>query len=197
MILQALTGYYERLLQAREPDLELEGYKRVDIPFLIVIDREGRFVGIDDTRSGEGRRKQARAFMVPKIFEGSRTSNVQANLLWDKASYVFGVGPKTKPDRLLEQHKAFKNTIQDYFPEVDSIESVSAVLNFLTTHIGEARKHQLWEEINSTDPNIAFRFQSDTELICNASEVREAIILRADFAKKDKEIWKRSAWKKK
>ena len=129
MILQALAGYQERMLQESLSDVEPEGFKRVAIPFIIVIDTDGRFVGIDDTRTGEGKKKQARSFVVPKVFEGSRTSNVKANLLWDKASYVFGVGPRTKPERLFKQRETFRKTILEYFPQMDSVKHAQAVLN--------------------------------------------------------------------
>ena len=188
MILQALTTYYNRMIESGTSGLEPEGCRRVAIPFLIVIDSEGRFVGIDDTRTGEGKKKQASYFIVPKIFEGSRTSNVKANLLWDKASYVFGVGPKTRQSRLTEQCKIFRNTIFEYFPAVESVEPVNAVVKFLANHTDDVHKHPRWEEISTIDPNIAFRLDGQTELICNSKEVGEAISMKTDSVKQDHRI---------
>ncbi|MFP4642191.1 MAG: type I-C CRISPR-associated protein Cas8c/Csd1 [Dehalococcoidia bacterium] len=180
MILQALAGYYDRLVKEGIADLEPLGFKRVYIPFIFVIDPEGNFVGIDDTRIGEAKKKEARSFMVPKIFEGSRTSNVKANLLWDKVSYVFGVGPKTKPERLVKQKEAFRRTILDYFPESDSVKHVRAVLMFLDNP-ASAFNHPSWNEIATTDPNVAFRLEGETELICNKEVVQEAIVRKMNY----------------
>jgi len=185
MILQALSGYYDRMLDEGISDLEPKGYKRIAIPFLIVIDSEGQFIGIDDTRIGEGKKKQAGYFFVPKIFEGSRTSNVKANLLWDKASYVFGLSPKAKPERLTEQRRAFRDTIMAYFPNAPSVKPVEAVIKFLDNHITDVQNHQNWAEISSTDPNLAFRLEGHTELICNSREVNIAISGITESQKQD------------
>ena len=172
MILQALQGYYERLKRDGAPDLEMEGFKRVEIPFLIVIRPDGSFVGIDDTRDGKGK---GRPFFVPKIFEGSRTVNIEANLLWDKASYVFGVSPKAKPDRLLKQKDKFHEKIREYFPKPLAVKAVEAVLQFLNEHAGEIKFHPLWKDISESDPNLAFRLDGQTGVVTDADEVRAII----------------------
>ena len=43
MILQALTAYYQRLANEGESKIALEGFERKEIPFLVIIDRSGRF----------------------------------------------------------------------------------------------------------------------------------------------------------
>jgi CRISPR-associated protein Csd1 len=57
MILQALVKYYDRMAQDEISDLEPESYKRVAIPFVIVLKKDGSLAGIDDTRKVEGKRK--------------------------------------------------------------------------------------------------------------------------------------------
>ncbi len=173
MILQALAGYYDRLSQAgKVPPL---GFKKVPIPFVVIIGSDGSFIGIDDTRSGEGKGKQAREFHVPVVFEGSRTSNVQANLLWDKSGYVFGINKKAKSGRLEQQKKAFKDTIDEYIlPEVMD-EGVAATLEFLENNSTSVVGHPLWDEIVSADANLAFRIEGSRELTCQSKNVREAV----------------------
>jgi CRISPR-associated protein Csd1 len=168
MILQALAQYYQRLVEEGNPNVALAGFEKKAIPFLIVLNSDGKLIGIDDTRTLEGRKKKARSFIVPKIFQGSRTVNVKANLLWDKASYVFGVGPKTKPERLPQQRRAFKNTILEYFPDKNT--SVHAVLKFLEDY-SDISKYGEGEELSKTDPYVAFRLNGKKELICNSSDV--------------------------
>lgn len=173
MILQALKEYYARL--AAEDKVPLEGFQKKGISFVIVLKEDGSLAGIDDTREQQGRRKIGRSFNVPKVFEGSRTSNVKANLLWDKASYVFGIGKKTKDERLEKQKKEFLLTIKRYFPD-KSNPGVDAVLEFLDKHQAEAKNHSLWEEVIDADTNIAFRLEGNTRLICQDESVRGALM---------------------
>jgi len=175
MILQALTKYYERMLQEEVADLEPEGFKHVAIPFVIVLKKDGSLAGIDDTRGGEGKRKRARTYIVPKVFEGSRTSNVKANLLWDKASYIFGISQEGKPQRLKLQRDKFLSTIIDYFPNQDADDGVKAVISFLKHHQDGIKGYPEWEEIKTTDPFLAFKLEGEQTLICNRDMVQEAI----------------------
>lgn len=176
MILQALTKYYERIVQNGAVDVEPEGFKRVAIPFVIVLRNDGSLAGIDDTRIGEGKKTQARTYIVPRIFEGSRTVNVKANLLWDKASYVFGIKPDGKTERLLKQKKQFVSTITDYFPDQESDDGVKAVVNFLTDYQDSIKACPEWEEISSKDPFLAFRLDGEQVLVCNRNNVIDAIV---------------------
>lgn len=178
MILQALAKYYERMVEDDIPDLEPIGYKRVAIPFIITLKKDGSITGIDDTRTGEGRRRQARPFIVPKVFDGSRTSDIEANLLWDKASYVFGVSPEGDPVRLRKQREKFLSTILDYFPNPDVDDGVKAVVNLLKHHQEDIKNYPEWEDIKTKDPFLAFRLEDEQSLICNRAAVREAIVAR-------------------
>lgn len=175
MILQALTSYYERMTQEQVPDLEPEGFKRIAVPFVIVLRKDGSLSGIDDTRTGGGRRTRAKTYIVPKIFEGSRTVNVKANLLWDKASYVFGVSQEGKPKRLKAQKEKFLSTILDYFPTQDADDGVRAVVNFIKHHQESIKAYTEWEEIKTKDPFLAFKLDGEQTLICNRDTVKEAI----------------------
>ena len=175
MILQALAKYYDGMIQDEVPDLEPEGFKRVAIPFVIVLRKDGSLLGIDNTRTGEGRSLRARTYIVPKIFEGSRTVNVKANLLWDKASYVFGVSTEGKPERLKAQKEKFLSTILDYFPNQDTDDGVKAVVNFIKHHQESMKAYPEWEEIKTKDPFLAFKLDGEQLLICNRDTVKEAI----------------------
>ncbi len=186
MILQALAKYYDRMIQDEVPDLEPEGFKRVAIPFVIVLRKDGSLLGIDNTRTGEGRGSRARTYIVPKIFEGSRTVNVKANLLWDKASYVFGVSTEGKPERLKAQKEKFLSTILDYFPNQDTDDGVKAVVNFLKHHQESTKSYSEWEEIKTQDPFLAFRLENEQSLICNRDAVQEAMANKNKTESSDK-----------
>ena len=97
MILQALYDYYERKSADPEAYMAPPGFEWKEIPFVIEIDTQGNPVQIEDTREGDGKKKRAKPFLVPK--GEKKTSGVVANLLWDNAEYVLGVDTKGKPER--------------------------------------------------------------------------------------------------
>ncbi len=66
MIIQALCEYYRRKSEDEHSSVAPEGWEYKKIPFLIVIDGDGRFQTILDTREGDGKKKRARRFLVPQ-----------------------------------------------------------------------------------------------------------------------------------
>lgn len=77
MILQALCDYYQR----QQEQLPPPGFERKAIPFLIVLNRDGGFVDLEDTRDGNNKKDKGRLFVVPQGVK--RTVGITANLLWD------------------------------------------------------------------------------------------------------------------
>jgi CRISPR-associated protein Csd1 len=188
MILQALTSYYQRISQDDVSGIAQEGFEKKEIPFIFVLDRDGKFKGIDDTRDGEGKKKRARAFIVPKAVK--RSSGIEANLLWDNPAYVLG---KPKPDkkkdneklleRAKEQHKCFITKIKETFQPLTD-DGVAAVVSYLDGDDFEKTfNHSLWKEIEEIGANITFRLEGDTELICR----RNAVIKALSYSNEKKE----------
>lgn len=54
MILQALVDYYDRKVADPDAPLPPPGFEAKAIPFVIVIDLQGRFVELEDTREPAG-----------------------------------------------------------------------------------------------------------------------------------------------
>lgn len=95
MILLALKEYYDR--KAAEGLIAQDGWIRGGIDFLLEIDLEGCLRNIADLREGEGRKKLSRSFNLPNIGKQAlkhSNSGKDANLLWDNAAFVFGLGDK-------------------------------------------------------------------------------------------------------
>jgi len=177
VILQALAKYYERI-----PNVAEEGFQKQEIPFIIVLTRQGDFVGLLDTREVEGKKKRARSFIVPKSVK--RASGIAANLLWDNTAYVLG---RPKPDkkkdveklleRAKEQQVSFIGRIRDTFSDNLSDEGIKAVIRFLEKKDYEKLfNHPLWNEIEESGANITFQLEGDTELICQREVVKKAIL---------------------
>ncbi|QXP90096.1 type I-C CRISPR-associated protein Cas8c/Csd1 [Methylococcus capsulatus] len=179
MILQALYEYY-----GRKPELPALGFEEKEIPFLIVVDEQGRFVQLEDTREGEGKKKVPKRFFVPQAVK--RTAGIAANVLWDNSSYVLGMDAKGKPERLKEQTRAFEQAIRDLGLEDDA--GVSAVLAFLDSKEEKAKALEAassWPEILEKGANLAFRLQSRSELVCQHEMVRTALTRRLTEANAD------------
>jgi len=176
VILQALAKYYERI-----PGVAQEGFQQQGIPFIIVLNSQGDFKGLLDTREGEGKKKTARPFMVPKAVK--RASGIAANLLWDNPAYVLG---RPKPDKkkdmnsLLErakdQQRSFLDRIVETFSDNSLDEGITAVVRFLEHRNYEKLfTHSQWQEIEESGANITFQLEGDTDLVCQREVVKDAI----------------------
>lgn len=167
MILQALKEYYDR--KAADPDSEIapEGWEKKEIPFIIVLNKEGNFIHIEDTRQNEGKKKRAKSFLVPR--GEKKTSGIAANLLWDTAGYLFGIDTKGKKERALKQKEAFVGRLRT---ELGEIRVVQLVIHFLE-NITEERLAQdsNWKEILETNSNLSFRINTDSFLVCQHPDV--------------------------
>jgi CRISPR-associated protein Csd1 len=76
MILQALKEYYDRKAADPGSGIAPEGWERKEIPFIMVLDRKGKLLQIEDTREGIGKKKRARSFIVPQAVK--KTSGIAA-----------------------------------------------------------------------------------------------------------------------
>ena len=183
MILQALALYYQRVLQ--EPGagaaFAREGFEWRRIPFVIVLDGNGRVRALQDTRLGEAGHKHGTLFLVPKGVK--KTSGVSANLLWDNPSYLLG---RHKPGLQKQAHKSaaqarqrqlnFIGQIRERFPRPVQDAGVKAVLSFLER--GDYRQifaDGAWPEIKQYGYNLTFRLEGDACLVCQRPAVIEAV----------------------
>ncbi|WP_367025206.1 type I-C CRISPR-associated protein Cas8c/Csd1 [Methylococcus sp. ANG] len=172
MILQALHDYYQRKQRSDDPKDRLPAYglEEKEIPFIIEIDGEGRFVNLADTRTGDGKKKTAQRFLVPQGVK--KTSGVAANLLWDTAEYVLGVDTRGNPDRIVQQHSAFRSRLDELPESAQSDPGIVAVRNFLDRRdIAPLENHPAWNDVLATNPTLSFRLHGDVELICQRSAV--------------------------
>lgn len=174
MILQALNDYYHRKAAEDESALAPPGFERKEIPFVIVLDSEGNFVDLEDTRSGEGKKKRGRVYAVPQAVK--RTVGVAANLLWDNPGYVFGVDTKGKPERAQKQHEAFVATIRERIPDAMNDAGTRAVLTFLeAADFGALEAHLHWPDVVEGGANVSFRLSGESELVCQRPVVLGAV----------------------
>ena len=177
MILQALCDYYERKLAFEPGSLPPVGYESNAISFVVVIDEEGRYVNLDDWRTGEGRRLHGKPVFVP---QGKDRPGVKAwetaFLLWDHPRYVFGpIMPGSDP-LAAKRFEQFKKKVYEIFPDTALDIGVHAVARFLGNPPWEKiQLHPLWKEIEVSTGNVSFKLASERGLICQSKTAQEVV----------------------
>jgi CRISPR-associated protein Csd1 len=177
MILHALKEYYER--KAADPSSQMapEGFEWKEIPFVIVIDKEGNFIQIEDTREGGGKEKRAKIFLVPQAVK--RSSGIAANFFWDNPAYVLGIRTKTEVgrDNTIMQHYAFLDCFHKISEGIEDI-GIRAIKAFYSKsdYAKNITLQPEFKEIKEKSPFISFRLSGQSHLICEADDIRQALI---------------------
>lgn len=182
MILQALTGYYHRLADEGGADIAHEGFQKKGIPFLIVLNRKGEFVGLQDTRTPLGKKLIAREFIVPKEHERSGKNAWQtANLLWDHFGYVLAY-PKADSEASKEmaakQHSSFVANVKNLLEKYPDDEGIETVHRFLSDgNFDGVFSHPSWQECKKIPGcNLSFCFDGEIRLVCENENVRSYVM---------------------
>ncbi|NTV05944.1 MAG: type I-C CRISPR-associated protein Cas8c/Csd1 [Chlorobiaceae bacterium] len=159
MILQALYDYYQRKAAAPDSNIAPEGFEWKEIPFVIVIDKEGNFVALEDTREGDGKKKRAKPFLVPAAEK--KTVGIKANLLWDNVEYALGANPRDRKD-IDARKNAFLNRLHETFSDETSASFVAPLIEFLQHNPMEQinskeSENELLKELLENNANVTFR----------------------------------------
>ncbi len=177
MILQALNDYYHRKCDDSDPEQHLPsfGLEQKEIPFLLEITAAGELVQLLDTRTPNGKKKIAQSFRVPQGVK--KTSGVAANLLWDTLEYVLGVDTKGKPERVVEQHAAFRQRIDALPASARDDAGIQAVQRFFERFDLEALQLQpAWADALESNAILSFRLHGDVNLVCQRPAVIQAAL---------------------
>ena len=157
MILQALKEYYDRKAADPESGIAPPGWERKELPFVIVIDADGRVVRVEDTRVPDGKKLKTKAFLVPHSVK--RSVGIASNLLWDNVEYATGIVCKGNASRVAEQHRAFLAALEDYA----DIPAVSAVVKCASRADWESVFASLDEKVRAewlkVCPFVSFRME--------------------------------------
>lgn len=191
MILQALASYYDRL--AVENSVAPEGFKRVEISFLVILSHRGEFVGLQDTRTSSGKKLVARTFIVPAERGRSGSKAWQTtNLLWDHYGYVFG-WPKSESERDKEmarkQHETFVAEVKKLYATCPEDAEVGAVCRFLESgNFDAVFSHPSWKDsVKIPGCNLTFQVEEQVGLVCQSESVKGFIVSGVGASMKDEE----------
>jgi CRISPR-associated protein Csd1 len=187
MILQALYDYYQRKAADPESRIAPQGFEWKEIPFIIVVDEDGNFINLEDTRSGEGKRKVATSFLVIKTKGRTGANSYQtANVLWDHFGYVLA-HPKEKDDKktkeqLLDdanrQHVTFVSSILELTKKFPDNKQFRSVANFLENSEQKQKvfEHECWIDcIKISGCNFSFRLAGEIGIVAENEDLKNNI----------------------
>ena len=127
MILKALYDYYQAMAELGK--VAPSGMEWKAIPFIIVIDEDGTFRRVIDTRDKEN--KQGREYLVAKAKGRSGLKSFAiSQILWDHSGYILGIPTDDSEEKQVmapKQHEAFKQELtklRELFPANKGFEAI-------------------------------------------------------------------------
>lgn len=188
MILHALTQYYQRKAKS-DGGIAQEGFENKEIPFIIVIDKQGNFIQLEDTRELKNKKKVGRTFLVPKGLgrSGSKSYEV-SNLLWDHYGYVLAYAGEKGQEQADKQHVSFTANVNELKQALPDDAGVAAVAAFLASAEEKSKVMQAanWAECAKVKGcNLSFRLVDEAvDLVCQSKAV-QAYVSQANQAQSD------------
>ncbi|WP_308026194.1 type I-C CRISPR-associated protein Cas8c/Csd1 [Neisseria mucosa] len=188
MILHALTQYYQRKAKS-DGGVAPEGFENKEIPFIIIIDKQGKFIQLEDTRELQNKKKVARTFLVPKGLgrSGSKSYEV-SNLLWDHYGYVLAYAGEKGQEQADKQHASFTANVNELKQALPDDAGVAAVVAFLASSAEKSKVMQAanWAECAKVKGcNLSFRLVDEAvDLVCQSKAV-QAYVSQANQAQSD------------
>lgn len=180
MILQSLCEYYQR----KKQDLAPLGFEEKEIQFIIVINKNGEFINLENNAEIEGKKIIIKPNRVPKASGRSGgKSYATAYCLWDHYGYIAAQPKLAKPtaqptqkdiDLAEKQHHSFKILVKALAEDLPDDLGVQAVNKFLndTAQIDNLKQHEVWQEcIKKNGTNLSFRVAGATNLVCQSEYV--------------------------
>ncbi|MGE5411660.1 MAG: type I-C CRISPR-associated protein Cas8c/Csd1 [Clostridiales bacterium] len=163
MILQSLYEYYYRALSQLIP----MGYESKAIQFILLIDKNGKLLNLENTESNYGGIKEVKEFIVPRAI--SRTSETIPNLFWDNKEYILENNNKN-----LSLRNMLEKGIPDWLREDMGIK---AIIKFYDGNgIDVIRNSRYWDEIEkSKNSYFTFKLVGEVEPIPCSPNVKKYV----------------------
>lgn len=171
MILKALYDYYHR-----SEDLPTFGMELKEIGFIIVIDKNGKFLRFEDRRIDK---KSAQQFLVKKSV--GRSSAPVANYLYDNSQYVFGYSDKGDMEGMRKYFNTFQAKVREIYNRYPNNEVMKALYAFYLQEPSDMLEimqvDPLWTDIsknlNKKYSIFSFLVEGDMEIAASKREIIE------------------------
>lgn len=163
MILQALADYYEAL--AKKGEIARPGWASVKVSYALEIDEDGQLLQVHLLKSekmvGKKTVMEARVMELPVPVK--RTVGVEANFLYDNASYLLGFDGKGNPQRAKQCFEAAKELHTALLGAINTPFAAAICRFFERWDVSHARENQqlagLIEDIEK-GANLVFLFDN-------------------------------------
>lgn len=194
MILHALTEYYHRKAESSQGSgIAPPGFENKQIPFVIIINKEGSFISLDDTRGSDKTTKKGSYYLVPLGESRSGKNSYQTtSILWDHYGYLLAHAKeiagsaKMSADKLAVetqksiemanlQHQTFIDKVDALHQSLPNDLGVLAVKKFLADrdNIDKVKADFKWADCQKIKGcNLTFRMQGQPELICQSKAIQ-------------------------
>lgn len=164
MILQALTAYYEQLLQ--KGAISAPGWDHAfNVSFYLVIDDAGRLLRAEDKRAPVQKGKKQVLAPIQRSVPAhvKRSSGIAANFLCDNSTYLLGADEKGKPERAVQCFEACAALHHKLLDGVASPAAAAILAFFDNWQPGEAPSHpalaDYWKDITG-NANLLFLYEA-------------------------------------
>lgn len=138
MILQALTRYYDILVNDPESEIAPPGYSSTGVSFALNISQNGELLEIlplfELVPAGKKMVEKPRRMIVPE--QVKKTSGINSNFLCENSAYVLGLSEKGGAEFGKKRYEAFKKFHNELLPLAAS-DAARAVLAFVNQYTPE------------------------------------------------------------
>lgn len=185
MILQALHEYYQR-----KPELPHEGWMEKEMDFVAVVDAQGKCHQLRPTMEKVDKKWVSKVYRVPAVGPQALKHSMAGddpNLLWDNASFVFGLGKNGK-----QKGWHFRRLLRTAFRDKCDDPAIRGVRRFLTSvarypdrlrillNAPELQKPEVQKALDNGG-TITFRFSDDADLlVCHRHNIEHLVGLQAE-----------------
>ena len=164
MILQALTEYYQVLVQ--EGKIAAPGWGPAKVSFTLCLNQDGTLEQVVSVQVQVEPSKGKKPVLVPRVmttpkFLEERTSGTKPYFLCDNSSYLLGVDNKAPEKRLKERYEKCKQLHQAVLQNVDSPAAHAVLVFFQKWDPAQSRSHPALEEHQEeifSGVNLVFRY---------------------------------------
>ena len=186
MILQALYDYYDRLNDWQEGYLAPIGFEDREIGFVIVIDRNGRFLEIEDYNNQGG---GAQEFRVVQYIERTSNASEVAYVFWDTPEYVINLSGKTIADETQAKTKTFASKVDSFceiYPNNQEFKAVSLFYikkEYLNPKLTESKE---FKRIVSSGPIVrymSFKLEGQDNIVAAHDDLYDYVKRQYDATK--------------
>jgi len=167
MILQALKEYYDRRVEEADSDIAPEGFEKKELQFLIVINENGDFINIEDTREMIGNKLVGKSFLLPRSKGRSGSKSYETTfLLWDHIGYVLGL--PVSDNKSSKQHQTWLDSLKRLPEDLLEDAGVRAMIQFYKNNEVEKAKASpmVTECLRATQCNMSFKLINDIPVPC-------------------------------